>query len=44
MINLQKKTNKFSRFSLIPIIYIAIGFKVGSELAGILYNLMEREE
>jgi len=28
---------------IIPIIYIAIGLKVGSELAGIVGNLMERE-
>ena len=26
---------------IIPIIYIAIGFKVGSELAGIIDNLIE---
>ncbi|TRZ54098.1 MAG: cation:proton antiporter, partial [Dehalococcoidia bacterium] len=26
---------------IIPIVYIAIGFKVGSELAGIIDNLME---
>jgi len=29
---------------IIPIIYVAIGFKVGSELAGIIGNLMERTE
>ena len=29
---------------IIPIIYIAIGFKVGSELAGIIDNLMEESE
>jgi multicomponent Na+:H+ antiporter subunit B len=28
---------------IIPIIYIAIGFKVGSELAGIIDNLLERQ-
>ena len=29
---------------IIPVIYIAIGLKVGSELAGIIDNLMEREK
>ena len=29
---------------IIPIIYIAIGFKVGSELAGIIDNLMEESK
>lgn len=29
---------------IIPIIYIAIGFKVGSELAGIIDNLIEKSE
>jgi multicomponent Na+:H+ antiporter subunit B len=28
---------------IIPIIYVAIGFKVGSELAGIIDNLIERQ-
>lgn len=29
---------------LIPVIYIAIGFKVGSELAGVVADLLERQE
>ncbi len=29
---------------IIPVIYVAIGFKVGSELAGIIGNLMERTQ
>jgi multicomponent Na+:H+ antiporter subunit B len=29
---------------IIPVIYIAVGLKVGSELAGIIDNLMERSE
>jgi multicomponent Na+:H+ antiporter subunit B len=33
----------FFSAGIIPILYVAIGFKVGSELAGIIYNLMERE-
>ena len=35
--------NLFSA-GIIPIIYIAIGFKVGSELAGIIDNLIEESE
>ena len=29
---------------IIPIVYVAIGFKVGSALAGIIDNLMEASE
>ncbi len=29
---------------IIPVIYVAVGFKVGSELAGIIGNLMERTQ
>lgn len=44
--NFLPKGSLASLFSagIIPIIYIAIGFKVGSELAGIIDNLMEESE
>ncbi len=46
LINFLPKGIPFSLFSggIIPIIYVAIGFKVGSELAGIIDNLMEENE
>jgi len=34
--------NSLISAGVIPLIYVAIGFKVGSELAGIMGNLMER--
>ena len=44
--NFMPKGEFNSLFSagIIPIIYIAIGIKVGSELAGIIDNLMEESE
>ncbi|MBA7631934.1 hypothetical protein ES703_39471 [subsurface metagenome] len=44
--NFLPKGILFSLFSagIIPIIYIAIGFKVGSEIAGIIDKLMEESE
>jgi multicomponent Na+:H+ antiporter subunit B len=44
--NFLPKGTLFSLFSagIIPIIYIAIGFKVGSELAGIIGKLIEESE
>jgi len=36
--------NTFFSAGLIPIIYAAIGFKVGAELAGVIANLLERPE
>jgi multicomponent Na+:H+ antiporter subunit B len=36
--------NTFFSAGVIPVIYIAIGFKVGSELAGIIGNLMEHSQ
>ena len=46
LLNFLPKGNTNVLFSagIIPIIYIAIGFKVGSELAGIIDNLMEESE
>lgn len=36
------ESNTLFSAGIIPIIYIAIGFKVGSELAGVIDNLMEK--
>ncbi len=44
--NFLPKGELYTLFSagVIPIIYIAIGFKVGSELAGVIDNLVEESE
>ena len=41
--NFLPKGEMYSLFSagVIPIIYIAVGFKVGSELTGVIDDLME---
>ena len=46
LLNFLPKGTPNSLFSagIIPIIYVAIGFKVGSELAGVVDNLMEDSE
>jgi len=43
LLNFLPKGTPFSLLSagIIPIIYVAIGFKVGSELVSVIDNLME---
>ena len=46
LMNVPAKGAAHTLFSagLIPVIYVAIGFKVGSELAGVVADLLERPE